>query len=161
MFNRRTSPSTFYMPPMIAALTSDLRSDEEKKLDLQVAAAAVWLQKDGYVDHKNILDAWSRPYPENAMFRKDSDHEVDYIILNGIAKPVDCTAVPGINVLTCHWVISMKWQPVEINGSTTWTPMRGRCRWVPHGNKQIEGVDYDSYGVSSPVARTESFFILN
>ena len=31
---------------------------------------------------------------------------------------------------------------------------------MPHGNRQIEGVDYDAYGVSSPVARTESFFIL-
>ena len=160
MFNRPSSPSASYMPPMIAALTSDLRSDCEKKLDLQYAASSVWLQKDGYVDPKNIGDAWNRPYPECAMFRKDSDHEVNYIILNGIAKPVDRTAIPGINVLTCHWVISMKWQPVVIDGITTWTPMRGRCRWVPHGNKQIEGVDYDAYGVSSPVARTESFFIL-
>ena len=47
MFNTHSSPSAFYMPPMIAALTSDLRSDDEKKLDLQFAASSVWLQKDG------------------------------------------------------------------------------------------------------------------
>jgi hypothetical protein len=80
MFNTKTSPSAFYMPPMIAALTSDVRSAEEKNLDLHKAAAAVWLTKGGYVNPKNILDAWSRPYPENAMFRKDSDHEVDYTL---------------------------------------------------------------------------------
>jgi hypothetical protein len=39
-------------------------------------------------------------------------------------------------------------------------PLRGRCRWVPHGNKQVEGADYDAYGVASPVAKIESFFIL-
>jgi hypothetical protein len=52
------------------------------------------------------------------MFRKDSDREVDYIIPNEIAKPVGRSKAPSINVLTCYWVIiSMKWQPVELNGN--------------------------------------------
>ena len=63
--------------------------------------------------------------------------------------------------MTCHWVCGLKWQPVTMpDDSIKWVPLRGRCRWVPHGNKQIEDVDYDAYGVASPVAKIESFFIL-
>jgi len=152
---------------MLAALVSEsdrtaaVDTPEQIQLDLQRAAADVWLQRDGYINPKSIFDAWKRPWPEGDLYRTDSDKEVDYIEANGIATVIDRWSVPGINVLTCHWVCSLKWQPVSMPDSKLkWIPLRGRCRWVPHGNKQVEGVDYDAYGVASPVAKIESFFIL-
>ena len=161
MFLSTTSPHS--QTTMLAALVSekDARTPEQIQLDLQSAAADVWLQKDGYTNPTNIFDAWKRPWPEGQLYIEDSDKEVAYIEDNGIATVVDRYSIPNINVLTCHWVCSLKWQPVPMPDSKVkWIPLRGRCRWVPHGNKQVEGVDYDAYGVASPVAKIESFFIL-
>jgi hypothetical protein len=148
---------------MLAALVSeDDRTPEQIKLDLQSAAADVWLRKDGYVNPTNIFGAWKRPWPEGQLHIKDLDKEVAYIEDNGIATVVGRYSIPNTNVLTCHWVCSLKWQPVPMPDSKVkWIPLqRGRCRWVPHGNEQVEGVDYDAYGVASPAAKCESFFIL-
>jgi hypothetical protein len=62
-----------------------------------------------------------------------------------VGNVVDRYSIPNINVLTFHWVCSLKWQPVPMPDSKVkWISLRGRCRWVTHGNKQVEGVDYDA-----------------
>jgi hypothetical protein len=161
IFCTKTAPDHYPMPPVLAALTTDDRSAASKLLDLQKAAAASWLQNGGYINPTNIFGAWSRDGREGQMFQGDSDHEVAYLVRECIATPVDRRTLTGANILTCHWVFNMKWDPVLMpDGETKWIPTRGRARWVPHGNKQVEGIDYDGHGVASPVARTESFFIL-
>jgi hypothetical protein len=101
---------------MLAALVSEsdrtaaVDTPEQIQLDLQRAAADVWLQRGGYINPKSIFDAWKRPWPEGDLYRTDSDKEVDYIEANGIATVIDRWSVPGISVLTCHWVCSLKWQ---------------------------------------------------
>ena len=110
------APDHYYMPPM--------------------------LQKDGYINPTDIFGAWSRDGREGQMFQEDSDHEVAYLVRECIATPVDRRTLTGANILTCHWVFNMKWDPVLMpDGETKWIPTRGRARWVPHGNKQVEGID--------------------
>jgi hypothetical protein len=57
MFLSITSPHS--QATMLAALVSekDARTPEQIKLDLQSAAADVWLQKDGYINPANTFDA--------------------------------------------------------------------------------------------------------
>jgi hypothetical protein len=62
-----------------------------------------------------------------------------------VGNVVDRYSIPNINVLTFQWVCSLKWQPVpRPDSKVKWISLRGRCRWVTHGNKQVEGVDYDA-----------------
>jgi len=103
------SSTTHTHSPMLVALLaeSDARTEQQKVLDLQRAAADVWLRREGYVAPKNIFEAWNRPWPEGELYRTDSDKEVAYIEDNGVATVVDRSTIPGINVLTCHWVCGL------------------------------------------------------
>ena len=133
---------------------------EELQLHL-LESKRVW-RKESYIPPKgDIHNAWNRPWPEGQMFRDDSDHEVNYMLQNRIAVPVDGRCYPNAKPLNSHWVCNLKWRPgnTEI-GEEEWVPLRGRTRWVPWGCDQTEGVDYDLHGVSSPVARAESFSVL-
>jgi hypothetical protein len=97
---------------MPAALTTGDQSAASKLLDLQKAVEVSWLQKDGHINPTNIFDAWTRDGREGLMFREDSDHEVAYLVRECITTPVDRRALTGANILTCHWVFNMKWDPV-------------------------------------------------
>jgi hypothetical protein len=118
------------------------------------ATADGGLRVENYKDPRGLVSAVNRPGDEGKAFRESACEEIDYMLSNKIASEFDGRLCPaGKLIMDCGWACKMKF---DANGDAD----RPRMRLTPRGYQQRIHDDFSEHGITSPVCKHISLFML-